>query len=101
MYKKSLEEQIERFFNDWNCIQMTDFLRDIIPILELYDNTDTTIDDAVGNDDEAIRNVRMVRMVYLVSRLADLYSGKLCRLKADYKNLWKKIEEVSENENSH
>lgn len=90
--KKTLEEEINEFLQTWDCEQLTSFLRDIIPLFELYDveDEDDWVKDAVGTDNE--RNVRLIRTVYLVSRIAEFHAGKLCSIKMNFKNLWQRME---------
>lgn len=90
--KKSIEDEINDFLNDWGCKEMIAFLRDIIPLFELYDVEDENdwVKQKVGEEDE--RNVRLIRTVYLVSKIAEFHAGKLCSLKMRYKDLWKKME---------
>lgn len=71
-------------------------MRDIIPLFELYDveDEDDWVENAVGKENE--RNVRLVRTVYLVSRIAEFHAGKLCNLKIKFPNLHNKMEKLNE-----
>lgn len=93
MAKKTLEEEINSFFHDWNFEQMDEFLRLVRPLTELFpDNEDDDwIREAVDEND--LQVVRMVRMVYLVSRLAEFHAGKLCTIKIRFKDLWRRLEQ--------
>lgn len=90
--KKTLEQLINEFLEEWDCKHMIAFLRDIIPLFELYDveDEDDWVKDAVGEEDE--RNVRLVRTVYLMSKIAEFHAGKLCSLKIGFKDLWQRME---------
>ncbi len=90
--KKHLEQEINEFLEYWDCDQLTAFLRDIIPLFELYDveNEADWVSDAVGEENE--RNVRLIRTVYLVSRIAETHAGRLCNIKIHFKDLWKRME---------
>ncbi len=90
--KKTLEEEINEFLEIWGCREMTTFLRDIIPLFELYDVEEEAdwVKDAVGEEDE--RNVRLIRTVYLVSKIAEFHAGRLCSINVRFKNLWKRME---------
>ncbi len=92
MNKKTTRELINLFLEDWDCEAMQSFFRDAIPLIELYDveESDDWLKDKVGEDDE--RNVRLIRTVYLVSRIAEFHAPRLCSLKIKYKDLWKKLE---------
>lgn len=92
MSKKTIEEEIINFLEIWDCKQQIAFLRDIIPLFELFDVEDENdwVKNIVGEENE--RNVRLVRMIYLVSKIAEFHAGRLCRVNTNFKNLWKKIE---------
>lgn len=91
---QSLEDEINEFLAYWDCEQMQSFIRDIMPLCELYDVEAETdwVADAVGQDDE--RNVRLLRTVYLLSRLAENHAGRLSTLKMNYKNLCSRMESI-------
>lgn len=90
--KKTLEEEINNFLDVWDCEQLCSFLKDIIPLFELYDveDEDDWVKDAVGEEDE--RNVRLIRTVYLVSRIAEFHASKLCTIKINFKDIYKRME---------
>lgn len=90
--KRTLEEEINKFLERWDCDHMTAFLRDIIPLFELYDveNEDDWLLDVVGEEDE--RNVRLIRTVYLVSKIAENHSGILAHIRINHKRLWERLE---------
>lgn len=94
MPKKPIEKEIEEFLELWGCKEMISFLRDIIPLFELYDveDEDDWVKEAVGELDE--RNVRLIRTVYLMSRIAEFHAGRLCNLKIRYPDLYKRIEKL-------
>lgn len=90
--KKTLEDEINEFLEYWNADQMCAFLRDIIPLFELYDveDEDDWVADAVGKENE--RNIRLIRTVYLVSRIAEFHAGKLAAVKINFKEIYRKME---------
>lgn len=90
--KKSLEDDINDFLNDWGCRQMCDFIRDILPLFELYDvdEEDDWMEKEVGKDN--LQNVRLIRTVYLMSKISENHAGRLCALAYKYKGIWKKME---------
>ena len=96
MVKKTLEQNIEEFLEVWNCEAMTSFLRDIIPLFELYDcnEEEDWVRDAVGEEDEL--NVRLIRTVFLVSRIAERHAGKLAMIRMRFGRLYKKMEKYNE-----
>lgn len=94
--KKTLEDQINEFLEQWDSDQMCAFLRDIIPLFDLYnveEEKDWVVDE-VGKEDE--RNVRLIRTVYLVSRIAEFHAGKLSFIKMNFKDIYRKMEKQGE-----
>lgn len=75
---------------------MINFLRDIIPLFELYDveDEDDWVKEAVGEENE--RNVRLIRTVYLMSKIAENHSGSLASIRMNFKEIWKRIEKSQE-----
>lgn len=93
--KKTLEYDINAFLETWDCAQLTLFLNDIIPLFDLYnvDEEDDWVKDAVGIDNLA--TVRLIRTVYLVSKIAENHAGKLCATKIHFKDIYKRMEQVN------
>lgn len=92
MAKSTLEDQINDFLSIWGAEELTSFLRDIIPLFELWDVQDEGdwLEEAVGEENE--RNVRLIRTVYLMSRIAEFHAGKLSNIKINFKNLYQRME---------
>lgn len=94
MARKTLEEEIDSFFDMWGSDEMTQFFEDTLPLCALYDvdfeQEDDWVKDLVGEEDA--QNVRMIRTVYLMSKFAERHAGKLCSLKMQYKDLYKRME---------
>jgi hypothetical protein len=93
--KKDIETEINDFLAYFDCQKMINFLRDIIPLFELYDvdQEDDWVKNVVGEGNT--RNVRLIRTVYLVSRIAEFHAGKLCTIKAKHPQLWKRLEKIT------
>lgn len=94
MPKKTVEQQINEFLEVFGIQELCSFMKDLIPLFELYDvdEDDDWVRDLVGEADE--RNVRLIRTVYLISQIAERHSGKLCILNARFKGLWRRLEKV-------
>lgn len=94
MPKKFIEEEIELFLEIWGCKEMVSFLKDIIPLFELYDvdEEEDWVRDKVGEDN--LKNVRLIRTVYLMSKIAETHGGKLAILKVNFKDLYKRLEKT-------
>jgi len=90
--KRTIKDDINDFLEVWDIKQQIAFLKDIIPLFELYDvdDVDDWVKEKVG-EENAI-NVRLIRTVYLISKICDRHSGKLSYIKCKYNNLWKKME---------
>ena len=101
--KKTLEQEINDFLEYWDCKKQVEFLRDIIPLFELYDvdNEDDWIEKEIGCDEDNVRNVRLIRTVYLVSRIAEFHVGRLCTISVAFKNLWKRLENEQKNNSTN
>lgn len=92
--RKTIEKEINDFLEDWDIRYLTTFLKDVIPLLELYDveKEDDWVVKEVGGDEMHVLTVRLVRTVYLVSRIAEFHAGKLSSIKVNFNNLWKRME---------
>ena len=95
---KSVEDLVNEFLDVWGAEELNGFFRDIIPLFQLYnvEEDDDWVARAVAGDTEEARTLRLIRTVYLVSRIAEFHAGKLCRLNCSFNSLWKKIEQQSQ-----
>lgn len=95
--KKSLEDEITSFVEVLDFDKLTVFLKDVMPLFELFnvDDDNDWVANEVGAENE--RNVRLIRVVYLLSRIADFHAGRLCAINVHHKGLWKKLEESRSN----
>ncbi|HJT86082.1 MAG TPA: hypothetical protein VJ697_16505 [Nitrososphaeraceae archaeon] len=69
---------------------MMSFYNDTKDLIELYEDEHDLLKKEMGEENE--RSVRMIRTIYLVSRIAEYHSGRLCSLKVNFKDLWKRLE---------
>ena len=92
MPKRTVEEEIESFLEIWDCAQLVSFLEDITPLMKLYDvdEGDDWVEDLVGSAD--VRNVRLVRTVYLLSMIAERHSSKMSAVRIHHRDLYKRLE---------
>ncbi len=97
MGKKSLQDEINEFLMVWDCETMNGFFREIADLFDLYnvEEEDDWVKDEVGDEDE--RTIRLIRTVYLISRIAEFHAGKLCTLKMQFRDLWKRMIQESAN----
>ena len=91
---KSIEQEINDFYDLWPVEKFSSFFQDIGEILELYDvdEDDDWVKNAIGKEEDA-SVIRLIRTAYLFSRLAENHSGTLARIKINHKDLWKRLEE--------
>ena len=96
MAKKTLEEQINLFLEEWDISCQIDFLKDIFELYELYNvsQEDDWMKEVVEGGEEEINVIRLLRTVYLLSKIASKYAGRFCYIQSKFKDLWKKMEEV-------
>jgi hypothetical protein len=96
MAKKTLENEINEFLEVLDIQSLIALLECTIPLTELYDVEENSdwVENYVGKDE--VSTIRMIRTVYLVSKLADRSGGKLATIQARFKNLWKKLEDIHE-----
>lgn len=92
MPRRTIEEEIEAFLDIWDCKQLVSFLEDVVHLVKLYDvdETDDWVQDIVGSAD--VRNVRLVRTVYLLSMIAERHSGKMSQARMHHRDLYKRLE---------
>lgn len=89
-----MEIKIQEFFEKWSWEEMNDLACFFIEFLEIFE-IDKQIDwekEVQANED--IRNVKIIRCVYIILKMADLYSGKLVSTKMEFKSLWRKLEAI-------
>lgn len=92
MAKKTIEEEINAFLDFWNSDELAKFLNDIIPLIELYytEVEGDWVAQAVGEENE--HTIRLIRTVYLLSRIAEFHAGKLANTKINFKLLFERME---------
>jgi len=73
------------------------FTLDVFPLFELYniEEEDDWVKDSVGASD--VHNVRLIRTVYLMSKIAENHAGRLCLMNLNFKNLWKRMQDTQLN----
>ena len=87
-----MEQLLEDAFNFWDIKKLTSLLADLMELYELYDvDKDNWLKDKVGEDNEL--NVRVVRTLYLISKLAEKHAGALLTFKTKFPKLCDKMED--------
>lgn len=91
----TIEDEINAFLEIWDINAQLLFVKEALALLKIYDvdENDDWVEKEVGK--ENAQNVRLIRTVHLISRIADFQSGKLCMIKSKFKDIWKRIEKNS------
>lgn len=91
---KTLEIEINEFLQVWGLEQLQQFINDIIPLFDLYnvEEDDDWVKDQVGAENTT--NVRLIRTVYLISKIAEHHSSALCKIKIDHRKIWERLESI-------
>ena len=92
MAKKTIEQEINEFLEWWDYEHIGEFFRYIEPLLELYNVTEKEdwVATAVGEEDA--RNVRLIRTVYIVSKMCEAFGGRFVSINTRFKHLYKRLE---------
>lgn len=93
-----IDKELNAFFQEFDAKSFAALLRDLIPIVEMYDldeSGEAVIDKVLDGDQQHKDAVVMIRTAYLISRLCDFHAGKLLSLRLSFKGLWKRLEDKS------
>jgi len=100
MTKKKIDEEINEFLQMWGCDEIVGFTKSIIPLFDLYDlDENDDWKEKIDGDEENQRNVRLISTVYHMSKISDLFSKKLSKIKKRHENLWQRMEKVQPDKN--
>lgn len=91
-HKKDIQTEINEFLDLWDYEQISEFFRYIEPLVQLYDISETKdwVADEVGV--ENTQNVRLIRTVYIISRMSEMFAGRFVNINVQFKGLWKRLE---------
>lgn len=92
---KDLQHQINEFLEVWDLEQQEKFIRDVVPLFEMYFNVDKDFGLYDKEDGLEHATVRLIRSVYLISKMAECHAGKLATVKMQWPSLWKKMEKLN------
>lgn len=92
---KTIEEEIEKFIEFYDCKELSAFFKDVFPLFELYnvEEEDDWLEELVGESNA--RNVRLIRTVYLMSIIAENHVEKFYLINRNFKKLWKRMQCVN------
>lgn len=93
--QKDLNQEMAEFLLAWDGHKMTQFLRDAYEIFELYNIRPGKdwVADLVGEFDKD--DVRVVRTIYLMSKLAQNFGAELLKLHCQFKGLPVRMEKAA------
>lgn len=93
---KSVEQEINDFLDIWTFDRMSSFLDMVMHLVKVYDvdEKEDWIADECGPDNA--RNVRMLRTVYMMSKIADFHGPTFLRINMEFKDLWKRMKQEVE-----
>src|ERR1700722_16802691 len=96
---KTLETEVNDAINFWGIDKHTDFLEDILHILEIYGfQTKEWID--LPMEEEQI-TVRLIETIYMISKIADKHAGALASFKMTFPKLHERMEKIVAESNQH
>ncbi len=91
-YYRDVEHEINEFFKIWEYREQCELMKCIIEMIKLYDidEEDDWVRDEVGPED--CKNVRILRSVYLISRVSEMMSSKFMSVQLKHAGLWRRME---------
>lgn len=93
--KKTMEDEINEFLQIWSVDDFMKFIEEIADVFSVYYMQDNEFDTFKGKAEEEIANLRVIKTVYLISRIAELYAGKLCITKMKLPRLYERMEQIT------
>lgn len=90
-----IEKKLQEFFQIMpheKLIGFAELAAELLEVFQAYEDCDW--DEIMANEDT--RNVKIIRTVYIMSRLAEDYSGTLALVRVKYKDFWRKLEKISQ-----
>jgi len=96
--KKDIETQMVEFTKYFGSKKMVSFIEHLMPLMQVFHTNDQSdwVIDKVGVENE--RNVRLLVVAYIVSKMAENHAGTLVYINIHFKGLWKALEEEAEKE---
>lgn len=89
--KFDVEKEIIDFFNLWDFKKLSNFVRDLIPLIDLYDTRieEDAVKEFISDQDQ--QNVILLRTAYLLSIIADNHTSILSSTKIRHGGLYKRL----------
>lgn len=93
--KLQVSEEVSLFLERYTLEDLQSLLKEILGLIDLFnvDEQNDWLKDLVGEDN--CDNVRLARVVYIISRLAEFHAGKLLKIRLEFPHLWERMEKVA------
>lgn len=90
--KKNVNDEINECLNYFGESGLISFMQEILPLVELYNANEENdwVRDEIGEDH--FQEVRLIRTVYLISKLAEFQAYRLAYVKCTFPNLYLRME---------
>lgn len=96
MPKKTVEEELNDFLDQWHAEDMIELFEEIIPLIVAYQISTNEEGELKLPEDfhSDKKGVMIAKTAYHMVRIAERFAGKLVGLKVQFKGLPKRMEEV-------
>lgn len=94
---KNIDKELNAFLTEWDSNSFASFLKDVLPITELYavdDDGKMILSQHIEGDQRYVDTVMMIRTAYLMSRFIDFQTPKLLSMRTNFKGFWKRLEQA-------
>ena len=90
--KQNIEDLLNSALDYWDSQKIVELLRDTAEFFYLYytENDKDWVKEEIESEDDV--NIRLIRTVYLISKLAENHTGALLSFKLKFPKLWEKME---------
>jgi hypothetical protein len=85
---RTIEEEINDFLNTYGPATFKVFLEDVEPLYDLYNSVEDEDWMEACDDVGEVNDIRLIRSVYLMSKIADLHALNLSKMRNSFRGLW-------------
>lgn len=88
----TIEQELIEFFKLWDFEKLSELMRDIIPLVDLFDTRieKDLVDEFIADQDK--QNVVLIRTAYLISILCDNHYSILSSTKIRHSGFFKRLQ---------
>ena len=94
MKKNYIERELNKFLEVWDYDKISEFFRFIEPLIKLYDISEQEDWVATEVGEDSALNVRLIRTVYIMSRLSHEFAATLVKLNCQFPRFFERLEHV-------